>query len=426
MSINPNRYPVDYTGSATTNLIENESVTLTTNEIRVFAPTAAPFFKSSMVIKDADTGLTLTNSQWTAYFLVSAPSAITDIGDEVYSIVAITDESVSNNLTITYQTVGGDYVCSFDNIISMITPLLSDSRPVTWPNIIDRLSGFTPNQHLHPINQTLGWEYLVTFVEILKNVILVGDLQQKDAVLAYIDSALASSAAVVEASLSSTSTFGKHVADTSNPHEVSPEDIGLGLVENYGLASNAEAYAGTSSELYVTADQVKMVVQDAVDLGMDAHIARTDNPHGLTPAQLDLDLLMNYAVATSAELASPDAASPKYVTNVILAAYLTSYFSTQQANITSAIADVTTQLATLTTQANAAKATAEAAAITAAAATSSAAAAATTGTAALAQANANALSATASAAAIQTLFEQYVTTAVANAYAQGFAAGKAA
>lgn len=425
-SINPNRYPEDLTGTAASNLVVNEVVTTKTNKIRVFAPQNAPYFRESMSIVDTDTGLTLNSTQWKPYYLVAAATSLTAVGKDVYAMVAITDQGVSNNLKISYQTVGSDFVAGFDNLVAMIKPLVDDTRPVTWPNVLNRETGFNPNQHLHSMTQSRGFEYLAVFVENLKQAILLGDLQEKDSVLAYIDAAISSSNAVMEATLSETSTFAKHVNDINNPHGVTPALLDLGLVQNYAVATLAQAYAGTRSDLYVTTDQVKKVVKDAVNLGMDAHTADHDNPHELTKEQLNLGLVQNFPVAALSDLLSPIAAQPKYVTNVVLGSYMTQFFTSQQAAIDTAITTVRDQVTAVGTQAAQAKATAEEAQALATTAITKSTQAATLGTSALTQANANKLELASSNNSVQTLMDTYVAAAVAAARAEGYDAGYAA
>ena len=46
--------------------------------------------------------------------------------------------------------------------------------------------------------------------------------------------------------------INNHISDISNPHNVSKIQVGLGNVLNYGIATKAEAQAGTSNEKYMT------------------------------------------------------------------------------------------------------------------------------------------------------------------------------
>lgn len=425
-SINPNRYQTDYTGVLAANQVKNEAVTLTTRKVRVFAPKNAPYYKDSMVIKDMASGVTLTSNQWKAYYLVSAPSAMTDLGKEVYAIVIITDQAVGNNLSITYQTVGGDYVTGYDNLVQLLTACTQDARPITWPNVLNVTDSFTPNQHLHPISDTFGWEYLATYLEQLKLAILFGDDLRKDAVLSYVDNALASSNAYAASMLSSSSTFGQHVLNVSNPHGVTPAQLNLGNVLNYPVATTNELNAGTASNRYVTVDQVATVVRNAVNQGMDAHIARTDNPHTVTPAQVGLGNLLNYGVATLADLNNPVVGDPKYVVNTVAATWVQSYFTTQQTGINTQFTTINTRITDVASQAQSAADAATSAQSAAQNAVTQSQAATTAAQSALDVANQNKQSVVDALSSVNTQFSTYVAQAVSAARDAGYAAGYAA
>ena len=55
-------------------------------------------------------------------------------------------------------------------------------------------------------------------------------------------------------------TFDEHVAEKTNPHNVTKAQIGLGNVQNYGIATQSEAEAGTSNAKYMTPLRVKAAI----------------------------------------------------------------------------------------------------------------------------------------------------------------------
>ena len=427
-------YPVDYTGNSNTNLILNESITLTPGNVRAFSPLYAPFFSKNIVIVDALSGLTLQASQYEFYYLVAAPSAIAGPGNTVYALVIITDATVSNTLTVTYQTVGGSYTTGYETIIQMVNNILATTQqnlanPVVWNNVKNLPSDFPENLHIHSIDQTVGWEFVASQLEQIKLAILLGDQVNKDFVMSYINQAITNANNAQINLAAAGTTFGNHISSTSNPHNVVPATIGLGNVLNYGTATLQQAYAGTPN-LYVTADVAQALVQNQVNLGMDAHISNYNNPHGVTPAQIGLGNVQNYGVASLADITSPVSGNPKYVTNTVLGPWLTNYFAATS-NATNA------QLATLTTSSNNTLTAANTAQANAASALAAANAAQAQVTTTLAQVNTalgvanqietDAANATAAATAlVESYIAQAVTSAESNYYALGYAAGLAA
>lgn len=428
-SINPNRYPVDYTGTASTNAVAGEVVSLPSKRVRVFAPQNAPFFSKSVKIVDLSTGQQLSTSQWKPFALVGAVTQKTDMSNPVYALIAITDQSVGSNISVSYQTVGSDFVTGYENLKALIDSMLADDRPAQWGDVLGKEPGFNPNQHMQSITDTLNWEYVITFLDQLKLAIVLGDQLKKDTVLSYIDQALARSNALITSSVSPTSVFGQHV-NTPNAHGVTATTIGLNLVQNYRVATLAEAYAGTATNLYMTTDLVRAVVQNQINNGMDAHILGKNNDHQVTKGQVGLALLENYAPAVLADLNNPSSAQPKYVTNVVLAAWLSAYFQTQRTSIDNTLQGINTAIAEVSQLAQQASQLANQASTAAAEAVTQNEQAEQLAASALLQAQENEAGVAGSVSSVNTLFSTYVAAAVAAAkaegYDQGYAAGLAA
>lgn len=94
-----------------------------------------------------------------------------------------------------------------------------------------------------------------------------------------------------------------HESNKTNPHSVTKEQVGLSNVSNYGIATEAEATAGTSNAKYMTPSLTKKAAKsyvDKTDVGLsnvdnvkqasksefDDHTANKTNPHGVTAAQV--------------------------------------------------------------------------------------------------------------------------------------------
>jgi hypothetical protein len=64
-----------------------------------------------------------------------------------------------------------------------------------------------------------------------------------------------------------------HISSTSNPHGVTKADVGLGSVQNYAIATKAQAESGTSNALYMTPLRTKeliTVVVGDIESALDA------------------------------------------------------------------------------------------------------------------------------------------------------------
>lgn len=67
---------------------------------------------------------------------------------------------------------------------------------------------------------------------------------------------------------------------------VTKADVGLDKVENYGVASKAEAEGGEINDAYMTPLRVTELLNALYKPTLDAFMARTDNPHQVTAAQV--------------------------------------------------------------------------------------------------------------------------------------------
>jgi len=57
-----------------------------------------------------------------------------------------------------------------------------------------------------------------------------------------------------------------HIANTNNPHGVTKSQVGLGNVQNYGIASQAQAQAGTDNASYMTPLRTKQAIDQFVPI----------------------------------------------------------------------------------------------------------------------------------------------------------------
>ena len=83
-----------------------------------------------------------------------------------------------------------------------------------------------------------------------------------------------------------------------NPHGVTKGDVGLSLVQNYAMATQAQAQAGTNDESYMTPLRTKEAILEltpevdlspyALDQDLQNHVDATNNPHSVTKTQVGL------------------------------------------------------------------------------------------------------------------------------------------
>lgn len=119
-----------------------------------------------------------------------------------------------------------------------------------------------------------------------------------------------------------------HEENTDNPHQVTKAQVGLENVQDYMVASQTDAETGTSNNTYLTPLRAMQLVvawaqnnvashtkdgiisatdyatiSEAVQRVADAitHINNSENPHGVTKAQVGLSSVQNYAIASQTQ-----------------------------------------------------------------------------------------------------------------------------
>jgi hypothetical protein len=91
---------------------------------------------------------------------------------------------------------------------------------------------------------------------------------------------------------------GAHLTDFNNPHKVNKTQVGLSAVLNYGVATDAEMRAGARSDVYATARGVYLAIAQQALIPLQAHLDDKANPHVVTKKQVGLEFTPNMPVAT--------------------------------------------------------------------------------------------------------------------------------
>lgn len=186
-------HPIDKTGVNPNNLIQNEPHAIGKRPIRILTPNFGAFYTDSLALIDQASGLPLikdtgenSDGQYSCGELYAEPTS--RFGKEIMSVILIKDPNVSENVSLTYQCVGGQFENYNQAIIQMYNKLINDNRGVHWDNISGKPeNGYPPAKHLHDIGDTYGWEYIVQALERLRQAILIGDAAAHDVMYQYID-----------------------------------------------------------------------------------------------------------------------------------------------------------------------------------------------------------------------------------------------
>lgn len=298
----PYRYPLDYTGVSPDNTVIDEPHAPVRRTVRCIAPTYAPFFADSMQVFDGLNPVPLVQgTQYKVMNIIPLPTAMADNGKEVYALIAILDESVGDNIQLNYQTIGGDYVQSYEAALNLLEALTNDTRPAAWPNIFDKPLTYPPALHLHAVGDAIGWEYVAVAVQQVREAIINGDAADHEAILTYLDLQTAALTALMASQTQAGKPLGDHVANTNNPHSTTKAQVGLDLVQNFPVATTLEATTGTAVNRYMTPSLVAAAIANINSVSLGNHPNDLNNPHQTTKAQVGLGNVQNFPMATDAE-----------------------------------------------------------------------------------------------------------------------------
>lgn len=212
---NNTRFNVDLTGTNINNKVIDEPHLLANRIYRSIAPTYGPYYTESLVVVDGSTNTTLVrDTHYKCLDVAGIPTA--QSGKEICTIIVVIDQSINSNILITYQALGGQYERTHEAIKLLVDNLLTDNRPVSWPNILNRDTEFTPSHHLHRVGDAIGFEYVTVELERLKNAILLGDEIAHMEILGYVDANIAALRLVVDNAENLVSIMGITAATDAN------------------------------------------------------------------------------------------------------------------------------------------------------------------------------------------------------------------
>lgn len=182
------RYPFDKTGTNPNNLVYDEQHTLTPNPKRVFTPKYGPYFLNSVVLIDNETNQLLSrtgdNPDW--YPAVYNPEVSDLVEASVYELIVIRNQAVSNDISVTYQNVGGQYQNVAFGIQQLYEAFLADDRAVDWENILNKPAQFPPSPHQHFMSETINWGPVLVKLEQIANAITMTNIPAFEALIGWV------------------------------------------------------------------------------------------------------------------------------------------------------------------------------------------------------------------------------------------------
>ena len=291
------QYPFDPTGQATTNKVtETQSIrSRGMFDHYYIVPRLGPFYADSVKLRLYPQGANTNNpaggtplEEGVHYnFGYHFAYASHTIGLPVYGAITFYDRNLEGQLRMEYQTIGDDWVLDDKLYSELLLNIAYNPRIANWEQVVELPREFPVVNHSFNIDDFVGMTEVVDELDDIEKAIL-----QKNA-----------------------GGLADHVADKNNPHSVTKTQVGLGLVDNFPTATIGEAQAGAANNRFMTPLRTKQLIDQVATAALNAHLADTNNPHQVTKAQVGLGNVQNYAVASQAE-AEAGASAARYMTPV--------------------------------------------------------------------------------------------------------------
>jgi len=272
-------YPEDLNGTNPANLIVNEPQTLQApgpEDYYFIIPKAAPFFVDSVKVLNAATMQPYVEGddyQLGHLFI----EAMESTGRPIAGSISFMRPSITGQVLLTYRTIGGPWGFSDQAILRELSNKQVNPLIRTWGDIDVLPYSFPPLPHDQRINTLVGSK------EINETLNHIADILEATAA----------------------GTTESHLVDYDNPHRVTAQQVGLGNVPNFFMATPQQHLDAQRTDLFTNPRGVLSIVNlYAVD-PLNVHINDTANPHRVNAQQVGLGNVPNWIPADATTALDP-------------------------------------------------------------------------------------------------------------------------
>lgn len=241
MSETPYTYPFDPSGSRIINRIEGEKQVLSPPAWRDFhflIPKLAPFFQQNFKIRHEATGRFLEEGVDFA-FTHRFYGASKAIMKPVYGSILFFDKTLAGVVELEYQTLGGEWTIDGAKITEILAQKQLNPRITQWEQVAAVPQQFPVIDHEWDLTDMVG--------------------------MGHVKDSLDRLASTVETTGVDNSSFIVHRDSRNNPHGVTKAQIELGSVQNFPIATRAQALGGTYDEAYMTPRRVRQAFERFIE-----------------------------------------------------------------------------------------------------------------------------------------------------------------
>lgn len=359
-------YPFDPSGTSSANRIANEQHVITAQNFRDYhyvIPNFAPFFEADLKIRLQYPDKTFRTLVYGVDYYLSNQflDASRACAKALYGSISFLDTDTAGILSLSYNTVGGVWNITPAEITRILAEEMRNPRITTWEQITYLPSRFPTIDHEWDLIDMVGATKVVDAIEQVRAAILsangggitdhvnnysnphnttkaqvgLGSVEnfpvatvqqaQEGTSNSFYMTPLRTADAIAAAG---GALFNTHTSNNNNPHNTTKAQVGLGSVQNYSTATQAQAEAGSQDNLYMTPLKTAQAIAALAGNGFAAHVASQQNPHNVTKDQVGLFNVSNYPVATQQE-SRDGTANDRYMTPLRTKQLVSEFVTTQ-------------------------------------------------------------------------------------------------
>lgn len=175
--MNPTVYlPLDLSGQAPSNLIQNETHTLQECNFKdyyIVIPNLFPFYEDNLHVSLVRNGNIEHLQKNIDYELVIPNLALMrEAGKAIYSGISFFDYHSDGVVSITYQSYGSNICADRVKVLQFLADKAYNLRQIAWENITNKPLAFAPSQHFNYFNDIYGQDIHVDRLQEIIDAIL--------------------------------------------------------------------------------------------------------------------------------------------------------------------------------------------------------------------------------------------------------------
>jgi len=181
-------FQLDVTGKNPDNLVTNEVHSITEanfNDFYFIIPQFSPFFTNNLAVIYKDNNGNTTIMQENVDYFLGLPyyGAQRAIGIPIYGAIVFSNVYTSGTVSITYQTIGGDWTNPNNFLYAALAQLGYNPLIARYDQISNVPSTFPPVAHEQPLNSVMGMDDLVQAIYTLAEIMASKTLNVQDQLL---------------------------------------------------------------------------------------------------------------------------------------------------------------------------------------------------------------------------------------------------